>query len=107
MGEPVLAEAQAAEDNHTPELAEHVAPVQAAQPMTADGSTATPFVPVNVVDISTGAPIAAPYGTSAPVPAVASGPVEPVIPQIFAPHSTPDAPAPTRTAPVRGFKPKT
>lgn len=28
------------------------------------------------------------------------------VPQIFSPHSTPEAPAPTRTAPVRGFKVK-
>ena len=105
MGEPAIP-APLAEDNHTPELAEHVMPVQAAQSMTADGAVAG-FAPVNVVDISTRAPITAPYGTAAPTPAAASGPVEPVIPQIFAPHSTPDAPAPTRTAPVRGFKPKT
>ena len=113
MGEPAIP-AALAEDNHTPELAEHVmpVPVSAAEPMTADGAVAG-FAPVNVVDISTRAPITAsfgtpaPYGTPAPTVAAASGPVEPVIPQIFAPHSTPDAPAPTRTAPVRGFKPKT
>ena len=57
------------EDFHTPEVAEHVAPI--AQRMTADGSIVTPFVPVNVVAITTGAPIAA-FSTQ---PAQASGDV--------------------------------
>ena len=71
-----LAEPEAAaEDTHTPELAEHVVPVQ--QRLTADGTPIPGFDPNNVVDIATRAPVQA-------VP----------------------APAPTRTAPVRGFKPK-
>ena len=102
------------EDFHTPEVAEHVAPIE--QRMTADGSIVSPFVPVNVVAITTGAPIAAfttqPAAASGPTPTEwPTQPPQPVtqaaaVPQIFAPHSTPDAPAPTRTAPVRGFKPK-
>lgn len=115
---------RAAEDAHTPELAEHVAPV-AQMPMTADGAVAqAPLAPV--VDIATGAartwdwapdradghaqyPVAPPAAaaTSPTVPAPGAPHAgEPAIPQIFAPHSTPDHPAPTRTAPVRGFKPK-
>jgi hypothetical protein len=71
-----LAEPQVStEDSHTPELAEHVIPVQ--QRLTADGMPIPEFEPVNVVDIATRAPVLA----------------------------TPTA-APTRTAPVRGFKPK-
>lgn len=85
LGLPTSEQAHA-EDDHTPELAEHVAPapgipVLAPEPMTADGTVAIAFEPVNVVDIATGAPITAP-------------------------HSTPEHQAPTRTAPVRGFKPR-
>ena len=111
---PVAVAAPTAEDVHNPELAEHVAPMQAR--MTADGTMVSSFAPVNVVDIVTGSPIAAYPSPTTPVGAYAaplspsatpSAPVaEPVIPQIFAPHSAPGAPAPTRTAPVRGFKPK-
>lgn len=89
------------EDFHTPELADRVIPVQ--QRMTADGALVPQFAPVNVVDIATGAPIPA---YSAQLDAASGGGEAQVIPQIFAPRSTADAPAPTRTAPVRGFKPK-
>ena len=69
----------AREDVHTPELAEHVVPLP-------------------------GYPAPASDQIPAPVP---PQPAPPAVAQIFAPHSTPGAPAPTRTAPVRGFKPKT
>jgi hypothetical protein len=116
-----------AEDSHTPELAEHVVP-QTVTPepiappqtmptpvpvMTADGAFAPVFPQSNVVDIATGAPVSAPAYPATPsaFPAAPAPQPEPAqahaVPQIFAPHSTADAPAPTRTAPVRGFKPPT
>lgn len=109
---PVVADAHQAEDVHTPELAEHVVPI--APRMTADGSVASPFAPVNVVDINTGEPIPPMAAMPAPAYPVAQvdsaaasgGQQGSAIPQIFSPHSTPETPAPTRTAPVRGFKPK-
>jgi hypothetical protein len=87
------------EDVRTPELAEHVLPVQ--QRLTADGMAIPAIEPANVVDITTRAPV-----QSAPAPVAPSPDSAWAVPQIFSPHSTPDAPAPTRTAPVRGFKPK-
>jgi hypothetical protein len=81
-----------AEDHHTPELAEHVAPIP--QRMATDGPAPTSFSPVTAAQPEPAFPVAAPT------------PVETHIPQIFSPHSTADVPAPTRTAPVRGFKPK-
>lgn len=89
------------EDVHTPELAEHVVPVQ--QRLTADGLAIPEVEPVNVVDITTRAPVQMPQPQT---PAAATPDAAWSVPQIFSPHSTPDAPAPTRTAPVRGFKPK-
>ncbi|MGC4175979.1 hypothetical protein [Demequina sp.] len=100
------------EDAHTPELAEHVAPLPTQ--MTADGMVIPQLAPLNVVDIATGEPVPTqpvptqppPMVTFAPVQAAPSGsePAPASVPQIFTPHSTPNAPAPTRTAPVRGFK---
>jgi hypothetical protein len=113
--------AEEAEDVHTPELAEHVQPMA----MTADGM-APPVAPVapvepNVVDISTRAPVPSqfmpggamptfaplqpdPPAPPEPAPDRVSEPSEARVPQIFSPHSKPGAPAPTRTAPIRGFK---
>lgn len=104
-GLPPAEQEAAEEDVHTPELAEHVVPIQ--QQMTADGSVIPALEPVNVVDISTGAPVSWTH-EPAPVanPAPASGTEEAAVPQIFSPHSQPGAPVATRTAPVRGFKPK-
>lgn len=100
------------EDEHTPELAEHVTPVleqiQQGQ-MTADGTVVPQLEPTaNVVDIATRSPITNPVAdpTHAPTAQESWSHSTPAVPQIFAPHSTPDAPVPTRTAPVRGFKPK-
>lgn len=104
------------EDVHTPELAEHVQPL----PITADGTASPvapePPTPPNVVDIATRAPVASQFMPDGAVPTFAPlqpepPPAPPVadspethVPQVFAPHSRPGAPAPTRTAPVRGFK---
>ena len=98
---------EAAEDEHTPELAEHVAPV--AHSMTADGSAIPQLEPApNVVDIATRSPVVPAQAAVGQNPGAqeAWGYAAPAVPQIFAPHSGPTAPAPTRTAPVRGFKPK-
>ena len=98
------------EDVHTPELAEHVIPVQ--QRLTADGMAIPEVEPANVVDIATGAPVyvVPAFASVSLAPPAPPGPPSAAqawaVPQIFSPHSTPDAPAPTRTAPVRGFKPK-
>lgn len=105
------------EDTHTPELAEHVVPIDQRAQLTADGAAA-PLA--SVVDINTRHtwdwapdradghaqyPVVAPPAEQFAVP----GPEVPeqphAVPQIFAPHSTPGHEAPTRTAPVRGFKP--
>jgi len=97
-GEPISVAAEE-EDVHNPELAEHVVPIW--QAVTADGA----LPPANVVDITTGAPVdtpSVPPTTYPVVPEVASA--APAVAQIFSPHSTPEAPAPTRTAPIRGFK---
>jgi len=100
VAEPKRAEE---EDVHTPELAEHVRPASAQ--VTADGTAITQFEPVNVVDFATRAPLQSVptlEPPQAPEPAQASDAWH--VPQIFSPHSRPGAPAPTRTAPVRGFK---
>jgi hypothetical protein len=86
LDEPAPARTGVTEDVHTPELAEHVAPLQ--------GYPAPTSGP-------------APSHPAPPQPAPIQPPPQPTIAQIFAPHSTPGAPAPTRTAPVRGFRPKT
>lgn len=73
------------EDAHTPELADHVTLAPA------------PTAPVQF------APVSQPEQPAVPVlePVAATG----AIPQIFAPVSTPERQVPTRTAPVRGFRP--
>jgi len=97
-GERIAVPAEA-EDAHNPELAEHVVPIW--QSVTADGA----LPPTNVVNIATGAPVDAPAAPPTTYPVVPElAPAAPVVAQIFAPHSTADAPAPTRTAPIRGFK---
>lgn len=90
------------EDVHTPELAEHVLPAFA---RTADGMPGPHFEPGIVVDFATRAPLQAIptlEPEQGPEPAAASDDWR--VPQIFSPHSQDHAPAPTRTAPIRGFK---
>ena len=95
----------AAEDSHTPELAEHATIF--AMPMTADGAVAPLLEASNVVNIATREPLEA----HAPAPAHATawdefGRSQSAVPQAIAPHPPPAPAAPTRTAPVRGFLPK-
>ena len=98
------------EDEHTPELAEHVTPVLDRVlhgQMTADGTVIPQLEPTaNVVDIATREPVAQATAGPSATAQEAWAHATPTVPQIFSPHSAPDAPAPTRTAPVRGFKPK-
>lgn len=115
-GDGVVLQAEA--DAHTPELAEHVLPIDQRTQLTADG-TAAPLASVHPISAAVAghswdwAPDRADGHAQYPVvpevrppdaPAQDSG-VHDGVPQIFAPHSTPGHAAPTRTAPVRGFKP--
>jgi hypothetical protein len=108
---------EAGEDVHTPELAEHVLPVDLRGTITADGTSA-PLATVHPIsgaaaghtwdwapDRADGHSQYPVVPAPAPTPAPVTDEAAPqAVPQIFAPHSTPGHAAPTRTAPVRGFK---